>query len=85
MLIHAEQAAKLVDRSKWTLRNWRLKGWVSAVKKGDAWFFDRDSLLAARERAERHYRDRRFVPGTGGLSGRVRRHRLRPGEDEGLW
>ena len=59
------EAAKYVNRSRFTLRDWRLKGLVIAKRKGELWWFDQDSLRKALKQMERNYEQRRIVPGTG--------------------
>lgn len=83
--IHEDNAAKKVERSKWTLRDWRLSGLLYGVNREGIWYYDENSLMAALETSQRRYEGRRFVGGTGALSGRVRRYRCRPEWDEGLW
>lgn len=38
------EAAKHVDRSRYTIRDWRVRGFVQARKRKNLWEFDRDSL-----------------------------------------
>lgn len=83
--IHEDNAAEKVNRSKWTLRDWRLAGLLYGVQRNHIWYYDEHSLIAALETCERRYEGRRFVAGSGALTGRVRRYRCRPGVDEGLW
>ena len=60
-----EEASKLVDRSHFTLRDWRVRGYVVARTRKDTWEFDRDSLLKAKQLMEWRYQHRRIVPGSG--------------------
>lgn len=58
-------AARLVDRSVWSLRLWRRKGIVRTRKYKQSIEYDRDSLLSARESMSWNYVHRRIVPGNG--------------------
>lgn len=59
------EAAKLVDRSRVTISDWRRARFVVARKRRGLWLYDRDSLLRARDRMVWNYSHRRIVPGTG--------------------
>ena len=78
MWLHEEEASRYVSRHRTVLRDWRLAGHVSAVKRNGSWFFDKDTLDAARNRMEHNYRFRRIVPGSG-------RGRFKSRDQMGLW
>ncbi|MFC9761670.1 hypothetical protein [Rhodococcus jostii] len=59
------EAIRYVARTDRTLRNWRTKGWVTAIKRDSGWWYDRESLRRARGIALQAYRCRRIVPGCG--------------------
>lgn len=76
------EAAKYVNRSRYTLRDWRISGIVIAKRRGELWWFDRQSLEHALATMRRNYTHRRIVPGTG--RGRFRPVGLIPlWEDDG--
>lgn len=55
------EAAELVGRSRYTIRDWRVRGHVQARKRRQTWEFDRDSLRNCRDRMAFNYRDRVVV------------------------
>ncbi|WP_369410355.1 helix-turn-helix domain-containing protein [Nocardia panacis] len=68
-------ACKLVNRSRWTLRDWRLAGLLKAKRRAGVWMYRRDELRAVRRalmenrrRGVKRPRHRRTAPSSGQLS-----------------
>lgn len=53
------EAAELVGRSPYTLRTWRIRGWLPGRKRRGTWMFRRRAVIAARDRATASFRESR--------------------------
>ena len=61
-----EDAIRLVNRSRYTLRRWRRKNHARARRhEGDGLWYNRAALLAIRDYMQERYDTRRIVPGPG--------------------
>ncbi|MEU2002044.1 helix-turn-helix domain-containing protein [Rhodococcus sp. NPDC019627] len=58
-------AQRFVGRSPDTLHRWRKAGLVKVGKRRGQWYFDKDSLRAAKKEARRRMLEHRVVPGPG--------------------
>lgn len=58
-------AERYVGRSSYTLHRWRKQGLVKVGKRRGEWYFDKDSLRAAKKEARRRMHEHKVVAGPG--------------------